>query len=52
MVLTMTGHVHQVHEWQDGQAAIGLGAWAGRLYYIFIVLGMAMGGHLLELVFL
>ena len=50
MVLTMTGHVYQVHEWQDGQAAIGLGAWVGRLSYIFIVLGMAMGLAQLELV--
>ena len=50
MVLAMTGHVHQLHEWQDGQAAIGLGAWAGRLSYIFIVLGMAMGLAQLEVV--
>ena len=50
MVLTMTGHVYQLQEWQDGQAAIGLVAWAGRLSYIFIVLGMAMGLAQLELV--
>ena len=50
MVLTITGHVYQVHELGDGQAAIGLVAWAGRIAYIFIVIGMALGLAQLELV--
>ena len=35
MVLTMTGHVYQLHEWQDGQAAIGLGRLGGA-YFLHI----------------
>jgi putative PEP-CTERM system histidine kinase len=50
MVMTMTGHVYQVKELQSGGAAIGLGAWAGRIAYIFIVLGMALGLAQLEAV--
>ena len=50
IVLTMTGHVFQLKELQDGQAAIGLAAWAGRISYIFVVIGMALGLAQLELV--
>ena len=50
MIPTMTGHVFQFKELQDGQSAIGLVSWGGRISYIFIVIGMALGLAQLELV--
>src|SRR6185312_16346236 len=50
IILTVTGHVFQLKELEDGQTAIGLVAWAGRISYIFVVIGMALGLAQLELV--
>jgi putative PEP-CTERM system histidine kinase len=50
IILTMTGHVFQLKELEDGQTAIGLVAWGGRVSYIFVVIGMALGLAQLELV--
>jgi putative PEP-CTERM system histidine kinase len=52
MIPTMTGHVFQLNELQDGQIAIGLVPWGGRISYIFVVIGMALGLAQLELVLL
>ena len=48
--LTVTGHVFELKELQNGQTAIGLAAWGGRISYIFVVIGMALGLAQLELV--
>ena len=50
IVLTMTGHVFQLAEYQDGQTAIALVSGGGHLSYVFIVIGMALGLAQLELV--
>ena len=48
--LTMTGHVFQLAEYQDGQTAIALASGGGHLSYVFIIVGMALGLAQLELV--
>jgi len=48
-VLAATGHVFQLKTFEDGQAAIGLATW-GRISYVFLVIGMALGLAQLELV--
>jgi putative PEP-CTERM system histidine kinase len=48
-VLAVTGQVFHLKTFQDGQAAIGLAAW-GRITYVFVVIGMALGLAQLELV--
>src|SRR5688572_11819495 len=50
IVLTMTGHVFQLAEYQDGQTAIALASGGGHFSYLFIVIGMALGLAQLELV--
>jgi putative PEP-CTERM system histidine kinase len=50
IVLTMTGHVFELKELHDGQTSIGLSSWWGRIAYIFVVIGMALGLAQLELV--
>ena len=50
VVLTFTGHVFEVKELNDGQIAIGLTNWGGRISYIFVVVGIALGLAQLELV--
>ena len=46
----MTGHVFQLKELQGGQSAIRLVCWGGRISYIYVVIGMALGLAQLELV--
>lgn len=48
-VLAMTGQVFQWKTVEDGQLAIALASW-GRVPYIFVVIGMALGLAQLELV--
>src|SRR5215472_17555544 len=48
-ILTVTGQVFQWKVFEAGQAAIVLAAW-GRLPYVFVVVGMALGLAQLELV--
>ena len=48
-VLAVTGQVFQWKTVEDGQSAIALASW-GRIPYIFVMIGMAMGLAQLELV--
>ncbi len=48
-VLAVTGQVFELKTLQDGQAVIGLAPW-GRIPYVFVVIGMALGLAQLELV--
>ena len=48
-VLVVSGQVFQWKTFEAGQEAIGLAAW-GRIPYVFVVIGMALGLAQLELV--
>ncbi len=48
-VLVVTGQVFQWKTFEDGQSAIALASW-GRVPYMFIVIGMALGLAQLEVV--
>jgi putative PEP-CTERM system histidine kinase len=50
ILLTMTHHVLELKDLQDGQSGLGLASWWGRVAYVFLIVGMALGLAQLELV--